>query len=383
MKRSRFFFLSAALLAQGQGRRNAAAKEYFVYFGTYTRTDSKGIYAYRFTPATGKLTRIGLVGETENPSILTIHPNRKYLYASNELSNYRGERSGSVTAFSIDPKTAALTLLNRVSAKGGTTAHLVVDRTGKCLLVANYGADAGVATFPIQDDGSLGEATTVIKHTGSSTGPRQKAPHPHSVNLSPDNRFVFVPDLGTDKVFSYQLDPAKATIAPNAPPFVAVTQGSGPRHFAFHPNGQFTYTLGEMGSLVTVSAYDRAGGTMKERQTVSTIPKDFTGVNNSAHIVAHPSGKFLYASNRGHDSIAVFTIDPKKGTLTAVEQVSTQGKIPRGFAVDPTGAFLLAANQTTDNAILFRIDHKTGRLTPTGDELKLSSPVCVIFTPAQ
>jgi 6-phosphogluconolactonase len=388
MKLSRYFSLSAAvvltaLFAQGQGQRNAAAKDFFVYFGTYTRQDSKGIYAYSFQSATGKLTPIGLVGETENPSFVTIHPNQKYLYASNELSNYQGERSGSVTAFSIDAKTGMLTLLNRVSAKGGTTAHLVVDHTGKCLLVANYGADAGVATFPIKDDGSLGEASTVLKHSGSSTGPRQKGPHPHSVNLSPDNRFVFVPDLGTDQVFSYKLDPAKYTITPNTPPFVTITPGSGPRHFAFHPNGKFTYTLSEMGSLVTASSYDRAGGTMKELQTISTLPKDFSGVNNSAEIFAHPNGRFLYVSNRGHDSIAVFAIDSKKGTLTTVEQASTQGKMPRGFAIDPTGAFLLAANQNTNNAILFRIDQKSGRLTPTGDELKIPAPVCVVFTPAQ
>ena len=258
-----------------------------------------------------------------------------------------------------------------------------MDHTGKCLLVANYGADPGVATFPIKDDGSLGEASTVLKHSGSSTGPRQKGPHPHSVNLSPDNRFVLVPDLGTDQVLSYKLDPAKYTLTPNTPPFATITQGSGPRHFAFHPNGRFTYTLSEMGSLVTVSSYDRAAGTMKELQTISTLPKDFSGVNNSAEIFAHPSGKFLYASNRGHDSIAVFAIDPKKGTLTTVEQVSTRGKMPRGFAIDPTGAFLLAANQNTNNAVLFRIDQKTGSLTPTGDELKIPAPVCVVFMPAQ
>jgi 6-phosphogluconolactonase len=388
MKRSRYFSLSAAvvltaLFAQGQGKRNAAAKDFLVYFGTYTRQDSKGIYAYRFQPATGRLTAVGLVGETENPSFLTIHPNQKYLYAVNELSNYQGESSGSVTAFSIDAKSGALTLLNRVSAKGGTTCHLVVDQTGKCLVVANYGAGAGVATFPIKDDGSLGEASTVLKHIGSSAGPRQKAPHAHSVNLSPDNRFVLVPDLGLDQVLSYKLDPAKYTLTPNTPPFVTITQGSGPRHFAFHPNGQFTYTLSEMGSLVTASSYDRAAGTMKELQTISTLPKDFSGVNNSAEIFAHPSGKFLYASNRGHDSIAVFAIDPKKGTLTAVEQAPTLGKGPRGFAIDPTGAFLLAANQNTNNAVLFRIDQKTGSLTPTGDDLKIPAPVCVVFTPAQ
>jgi 6-phosphogluconolactonase len=250
-------------------------------------------------------------------------------------------------------------------------------------VVANYGEGAGVATFPIKDDGGLGEASTVLKHSGSSIGPRQNEPHAHAVNLSPDNRFVFVPDLGLDQVLSYKLDPAKYALTPNTPPFVTITKGSGPRHFAFHPNGRFTYTLSEMGSLVTASSYDRSAGTMKELQTISTLPKDFSGVNNSAEIFVHPGGKFLYASNRGHDSIAVFAIDPKKGTLTAVELVSTLGKSPRGFAIDPTGAFLLAANENSNNAVLFRIDQKTGRLTHTGDDLKIPAPTCVVFMPAQ
>lgn len=379
-----FLFSAAALIALfAQGKRPDGARDYFAYFGTYTRQDSKGIYAYRFQPATGKLTPVGLVGETENPSFLTVHPNQRFLYAVNEISNYQGESAGSVTAFSIDAKTGNLTLLNRVSAHGTTTCHLVVDKTGKCLLVANYGTGVSVAAFPVKEDGSLGEASATVQHTGSSIGPRQKGPHAHSVNLSPDNRFVLVPDLGLDQVFSYRLDPAKGTLTPNDPPFATVTKGSGPRHFAFHPNGQFTYTLSEMGSLVTVFAYDGAGGTMKELQTISTLPKDFSGTNNSAELFVHPNGRFLYASNRGHDSIAVFAIDPLKGTLTTIEQVSTQGKIPRGFAIDPTGAYLLAANQNTNNAILFRIDQKTGRLTPTGDDLKIPSPVCVIFVPAQ
>jgi len=379
------FVLAAAVLSPllAQERRPAAARDYFVYFGTYTRQDSKGIYAYRFQPATGKLTPVGLVGETENPSFLAIHPNNRFLYAVNEISNYQGETAGSVSAFSIDPKTASLTLLSRVSTHGGTAAHLAVDRTGKCLLVANYGTGVSVAAFPVKEDGSLGEASAMMRHAGSSTGPRQRGPHAHSVNLSPDNRFVFVPDLGLDQVLGYRLDPAKAALTPNDPPFAMVTKGSGPRHFAFHPNGRFAYVLSEMGSLVTVFAYDAAGGTMKELQTISTLPKDFSGTNNSAEIFVHPNGRFLYASNRGHDSIAVFAIDPRRGTLTAADRVSTQGKTPRGFAIDPTGAYLLAANQDTNNAVLFRIDQTTGRPTPTGDTLKIPSPVCVILLPAQ
>jgi 6-phosphogluconolactonase len=377
-------FSAATLITLfAQGKRAAGTREYFAYFGTYTRQDSKGIYAYRFQPATGKLTPVGLVGETENPSFLTLHPNQRFLYAVNEISNYQGESSGSVTAFSIDAKTGNLTLLNRVSAHGTTTCHLVADKTGKCLLVANYGTGVSVAAFPISADGSLGEASAMVRHTGSSIGPRQKGPHAHSVNLSPDNRFVLVPDLGLDQVFSYRLDPAQGTLTPDDPAFATVTKGSGPRHFAFHPNGHFAYVLSEMGSLVSVLAYDSAGGTMNELQTISTLPKDYDGTNNSAEVFVHPNGRFLYASNRGHDSIAVFAIDPRKGTLTSIEQVSTNGKTPRGFAIDPTGAYLLAANQNTNDAVLFRVDQKTGRLTLDGDDLKIPSPVCVIFVPAQ
>lgn len=366
-----------------QGAKKVSSKdEFVVYVGTYTRQDSKGIYAYRFQPATGKLTSIGLAGESENPSYLTLHPNHQFLYAVNEISNYESQSAGSVSSFSINVKTGMLTLLNKMTTRGTIPAHLVVDQTGKSLVVANYGSGS-VAAFPLNADGSVGPASAFVQHTGSSTGPRQRGPHAHAVVLSPDNRFVFVPDLGLDQVLSYRLDAAKGSLAPNDPPFTKVTQGSGPRHFVFHPNGQFAYTLSEMGSLVTVFAYDRAGGTLKDLQTISTLPKDFSGTNNSAELEVHPNGRFLYASNRGHDSIAVFAIDPRAKTLTLVEHVPTQGKMPRNFAIDPTGTYLLAANQNTNNIVIFRIDQKTGRLTPTGDDLKTPSPVCLIFLRAQ
>ena len=356
--------------------------EFLVYVGTYTRQDSKGIYAFRFQPATGKLIPIGLAVETENPSFLALHPNRHFLYAVNEISNYEGQSAGSVSSFSIDLKTGMLTALNKTTTRGTIPAHLVVDQTGKSLVVANYGSGS-VAVFPLKADGSIGAASAFVQHTGSSSGPRQKGPHAHAVNLSADNRFVFVPDLGLDQVLSYRLDPKNGTLVPNDPPFTKVTQGSGPRHFAFHPNGQAAYTLSEMGSLVTVFAYDRAGGKLKEIQTITTLPKDFSGTNNSAELEVHPNGRFLYASNRGHDSIAVFAIDPTANTLTLVEHVSTQGKIPRNFAIDPTGAYLLAANQNTNNIVVFGIDQKTGRLTPGVGEVKTPSPVCILFVPAR
>jgi 6-phosphogluconolactonase len=373
--------LLAAAVPQG-AKKTSSKGEYFVYVGTYTRQDSKGIYAYRFQPATGRLTSIGLAGESENPSFLALHPNHRFLYAVNEISNYEGQSAGSVSSFSINLETGMLTLLNKMTTRGTIPAHLVVDQTGKSLVVANYGSGS-VAAFPLNADGSVGAASAFVQQTGSSTGPRQRGPHAHAVSLSPDNRFVFVPDLGLDQVLSYRLDAAKGTLPPHDPPFTKVTQGSGPRHFVFHPNGQFAYTLSEMGSLVTVFAYDRADGTLKDLQTISTLPKDFSGTNNAAELEVHPNGRFLYASNRGHDSIAVFAIDLRANTLTLVEHVPTQGKIPRNFAIDPTGTYLLAANQNTNNIVLFRIDQKTGRLTPTGDDLKTPSPVCLIFLPAQ
>jgi 6-phosphogluconolactonase len=390
MKFGRYSFLLLALFAIAifaafpQAPKAARGGDYLVYVGTYTRKDaSKGIYAFRFQPSNGKLTSLGVAAETTDPSFLAFHPNHRFLYAVNEIANYQGQKAGSVSAFSIDTKTARLTPLNRVSTGGTIPAHLVVDQTGKSLVVGNYGT-GGVAAFPLNADGTIGPSSSFQQDTGS--GPnrdRQQGPHAHAVVLSPDNRFIFVPDLGADKVFSYRLDPAKATLTPNDPPFATVTAGSGPRHFAFHPSGNYAYTISEMGSLVTVFAYDRAAGVLKQLQTISSLPKDFKGTNNSAEIEVHPNGRFVYASNRGHDSIAVFSVDPRAGTLTLVENVSTQGKTPRNFAIDPTGEFLLAANQDTDNIVIFRIDQKSGRLTPTGEDIKTPSPVCIVFLRAQ
>jgi 6-phosphogluconolactonase len=272
-----------------------------------------------------------------------------------------------------------LTFLNRVSSGGAGPCHLVVDKTGKNVLVVNYGSGS-TAVLPLEADGRLKEASSFVQHQGSSIDKkRQQGPHAHSVNLSADNRFAMVADLGLDQVLVYRFDAAKGSITPNEPPFAAVKPGSGPRHFAFHPGGKFAYVINEMASTVTAFTYDAARGVLKETQTITTLPADFSGVNHTAEVQVHPSGKFVYGSNRGHNSIAVFTVDVKKGTLTSVEQVSTQGKTPRNFGIDPTGRWLLAANQDTDNVVVFRIDAKTGRLTPTGQVLEVGAPVCVKF----
>ncbi len=357
--------------------------EYFVYFGTYTRQESKGIYAWRFQPATGKLTEIGLAAETPNPSFLAVHPGQRFLYAASEISNFDGRKTGAVSAFSIDPATGKLSLLNSVASHGTGPCHLAIDRTGKCLLVANYGG-GNAASIPIAADGRLKEAASVMQHSGSSVNPkRQQGPHAHSVNISPDNRFAVVADLGLDQVLVYKLRVANGTLEPNDPPFAKVSPGSGPRHFAFHPDGRYAYVINELFSTVTAFRYDARRGALRELETIKTLPQDFTGDSTTAEVVVHPSGRFLYGSNRGHDSLTVFAIDRNTGKLTLVEHVPTQGRTPRNFAIDPTGGYLFAANQNSGSVVVFRIDRNTGRLTPTGDVLKVPIPVCVRFAAAR
>jgi 6-phosphogluconolactonase len=369
-----------AFLAASLWTPLAAAADSFVYIGTYTNTNrSKGIHAYRFHPEDGKLTKIGLVAETPDPSFLAISPNGQFLYSVSELE---GKPTGGVSAFRIDPQTAKLTLLNTVSSKGSGPCHVLVDKTGKCVLVANYGSGS-VAAFPVKEDGSLGEATAFIQHSGSSVDKaRQEGPHAHSVNLPADNHFMLAADLGLDEVLIYKFDAAKGTLTPNDPPFGKVKPGSGPRHFAFHPDGKYAYVISEMASTVTAFHWDGKRGALTEFQSVSTLPADFKGKSTTAEIAIDKKGKFLYGSNRGHDSIAVFSI-ARDGKLTPIEQTLTQGKTPRNFALDPTGGYLFAANQDSNNIVLFRVDSKTGRLSAAGQTMEVGAPVCVTFAPAK
>jgi 6-phosphogluconolactonase len=360
-----------------------AAKQgkYIFYVGTYTEegSKSKGIYAYRFDSETGEATPLGLVAETTNPSFVALHPGGQYLYAVNELQNYKGPNSGGVSAFSIDHATGKLTFLNEVVSRGADPCYIIVDKAGKFVLVANY-TGGSIAVFPILGDGKLGDASEFVQHTGHGANEkRQEKAHAHSIDLSPDNHIAFVDDLGLDQLLVYKYDVAKGTLSPNDSPFVKLDPGAGPRHFVLHPSGKFAYVVAEMQSTVTALSVDLKSGTLQRMQTVSTLPKEFTGENDDAEIQIHPSGKFLYASNRGHDSIAVYTIDPLKGTVTPVENVSTGGKTPRSFEIDPTGKFILAQNQKSDSIVIFRIDQKTGRLSATGQKLDVPSPVCVKF----
>jgi 6-phosphogluconolactonase len=350
-----------------------AQGDWTLYVGTYTKAQSKGIYAYKFQSSTGKLTPIGLAGESSNPSFLAVHPSQRFLYAANE------NNAGMVSAFAIDPATASLKLLNSVSSKGSGPCHVSVDKTGKWLFVANYN-NGIAAAYPIHEDGSLGEATATFQHAGKSVNAqRQSGPHAHVAAISPDNRFVWVADLGLDEVRSYRIDPAKGGMTPNDPPFAKVEPGFGPRHVVFRADSKFAYVMSEMSAAVTVFAYDAAKGTMQQVQVISTLPDGYTGAKAGAEIAITPNSKFLYASNRGHDSIAIFKVDAAKGTLTAGGTVPTQGKTPRNFAIDPTGNYLLAANQDSNSIVVFKIDQQTGGLTPTGQTLEIGSPVSLVF----
>ena len=352
-----------------------------VYVGTYTGARSKGIYQLRLDLASGSLTAPEVAGEMANPSFLAIHPGRRFLYAVSEVRGPAGRTDGSVVAFAVAPDTGSLTLLNRQPSGGAGPCHVSVDKEGRNALAANYGSGS-VCVLPIGEDGRLAEATAVIQHEGSGPDPRrQKGPHAHSIHLDPAGRFALAADLGLDKILVYRFDPARGALAANDPAAASVAPGGGPRHLAFHPNGRFVFVINEMGCTVTAFGYDARRGALSEVQTASTLPADYRGANSTAEVQVHPGGRFLYGSNRGHDSIAVFAVNGETGVLTPLGHQSTMGKTPRNFGIDPTGTFLLAANQNSDTLVVFRIDPQTGSLRPTGAVADVPSPVCVKFMP--
>jgi 6-phosphogluconolactonase len=390
LRRRRFaaLLLSAASLllfaTSVSAQKRTPNKPYLVYVGTYTnKTASKGIYAYLFDLGVGKLSPLGVAAESEDPSFLAVHPSGKYLYAVNETDHFGGQKSGAVSAFSIDSRTAKLTLLNQAGTQGAGPCYISLDKAGKFVLVANY--DGGsIAVFPTGEDGSLAPASAFVQHSGSSVDKeRQEGPHAHWIGTSPDNHFALAADLGLDEILIYRFNSAKGTLTPNTPPFAKLDPGAGPRHLAFHPNGKFAYVLNEMGSSVTAFAYKASDDSLSPLETVSTLSvlrKEYSGPNEAAEIAVHPSGKFLYASNRGGiDTISAFSIDPARGTLKLKDEYPTMGKTPRNFAIDPTGRFLLAANQESNNIVIFRIDSATGALSPTGEIIAAPAPVCITF----
>jgi 6-phosphogluconolactonase len=349
----------------------------WVYIGTYTQRGSKGIYRFELDLASGKLTPRGLAAATKDPSFIAIHPSRRFLYAVGETGGLGGKPAGTVSAFAIDAESGKLTLLNQQSSGGPGPCYVVTDKKGKHVLVANY-EGGSVSVLPIRKDGRLGKATAFQQHKGSSVNKsRQEAAHAHSINLDPANRFAFACDLGLDKIMVYRYDAAQGTLTPNDPPAARIAPGSGPRHFTFHPTGRFAYLINELKSTVTVFAYDAEHGVLHTLQTISTLPKSFRGENTTAEVQVHPSGKFLYGSNRGQNSIAVFTIDQKTGKLTAAGRQGKNVNIPRNFGIDPTGKFLIVANQEGDSLVVFRIDPESGGLKPTGRKVRVPMPVCV------
>lgn len=353
-----------------------------VYVGTYTDGDSRGIYLFSLDPETGETTVPRLVAESENPSFLAAHPGGRFLYAVNETDDFGGEASGAVTAFAIE-EDGQLRTLNQQPSMGAHPCHIVVDGTGRNALVANYNG-GNVTVLPIEAEGRLQAPSTVVAHQGS--GPdvrRQERPHAHGLALSPDERFALAADLGADRVFVHPFDPTTGGLQwdERDPPSGEVDPGSGPRHVVFHPAGRFAYAINELLSTVTVFAYDAAGGTLHPLQTLTTLPEDFEGRNSTAEIAVSPDGRFVYGSNRGHDTIAAFAVDQSSGLLTAVGHTPTGGSTPRSFIVEPTGRWLLAANQDSDSVVVFRIDSETGGLAPTGDPLTVPRPVSLLVPP--
>jgi 6-phosphogluconolactonase len=386
--------LSAPLMMLSSVRtreKPATEGQYLAYVGTYTtKTDSKGIYAFRYDASSGKLTPIGLAAETRDPSFLAIHPSGKYLYAVNETG-----KNSMVSAFALDAHSGKLTLLNQLPALGEDPCYISFDRTGKYVFVANY-TSGNVVVFPIGADGKIGAATANV-HDEGRLGPnkeRQEAPHAHWIEPSLDDRSVYVADLGLDRVLRYGFDATKGTLS--AGPVrsewsrsvidqsAKLSRGTGPRHVAFSSGGIHMYVLGELKSTVTVFhaiGFDNFVPTSSQR--ISALPKGFSGRNDAAEIALHPSGKFLYTSNRGSDTIAVFNVQRRGGRLSLAANVPTGGKEPRHFTIDPPGNYLLAENQLSDKIVMFRIDQQTGALTPTGDSAEVPTPVCIAFLAAE
>jgi len=350
-----------------------------VYVGTYTRRGSEGIYVYTFDPSSGALSAVGVAKGIVNPSFLAIAPSRRYLYATSEVSTFGDSPGGGVSAFQIDQETGLLTLLNQQASHGAAPCHLSVDQTERVVLVANY-SGGNVAVLPMEQDGSLAPATDIVQHRGSSVHPtRQQGPHAHSITIDPTNHYAFAADLGIDKLMVYRLDLDRDRLVPHDTPSVPVRAGAGPRHFAFDPAGKYAYLINELDSTVTVFGYDADRVRLETLQTISALPQGFGGENTCADVHLSPSGQFLYGSNRGHDSIAVFRVDGATGQLTSVGHTSTQGRTPRNFAIEPSGRFLLAANQDSDTIVSFWIDEQTGELEPTGAVTEVPLPVCVRF----
>jgi 6-phosphogluconolactonase len=370
----------AAPAASAQAKKERKMAPLWVFVGTSAGSGkSKGIYRFRFDPGTGTAGPVELAAEAANPTWVGIHPDGRFLYSVNAIADFQGGKAGAVSAFALDRKTGALTLLNQQPSGGPGPCHLTVDAAAKNVLVANYGGGSA-AVLPIGEDGRLAPASCFIQHSGRSADPkRQEGPHAHSVNLDAANRHAFVADLGLDRVLVYRFDGSKGTLTPNEPASAATAPGAGPRHFAFHPSGRYAYVINELDSTVTAFTYDAGAGALRELQVISTLPAGFAAENYPAEVQVHPSGRFLYGSNRGHDSIAIFTIDPETGKLTSAGHTPSGGKWPRNFRIDPSGTWMVVGNQNSDNVLVFRIDPERGTLTQHGQSFEAPAPSCFKF----
>jgi 6-phosphogluconolactonase len=359
-------------------------RQHFVYVGTYTSIDpeprgrGEGIYVFRLDSTNGALEPVSMTAGVPNPSFLALHPDGRTLYAANETTTLDGQPGGAVSAFAVDRGSGELTFLNRQPSHGTDPCHVSIDASGGNVFVANY-TSGSVAVLPVEAHGRLAPASDVHQHRGSGQdSQRQEGPHAHFITLDPTNRYVLASDLGLDQVFVYRLDPERGTLTAHEPPAVSLTPGSGPRHLAFHPSRPVVYVINELASTISTCAWDEVAGALRVLGTSSTLPDGFDGRNSCAEVRVTPSGRFVYGSNRGHDSIAIFAVDPADGTLTTAGHVSTGGANPRNFTIDPSGTLLLAANQDSDTIVAFRMDPDTGALHPTGQVTSLPSPVCVL-----
>jgi 6-phosphogluconolactonase len=378
-RRSFLAKLSAVALA-AHTRSWAREPAGLIFVGTYTNdkgSTSRGIYAFRWDADAGKLAPLGLAAPTVNPNFLTLSPTRRHLYAVNDVDLYRGQKSGSVTSFAVEGGT--LKAINSVSSGGGGPCKITVDFTGKAAFVANF--DGGsAASYQVLPNGALSKAVSRFQYSGHGADPqRQAAPHTHGTTVSPDNRYVLVNDLGLDRISVYRLDPFTAALTPNDPPCYEALPGSGPRSFTFHPAGKWAYSLNEIANTVDVLAWDAERGVLTRLQNITTLPEGFNGSNSTATVAVDSAGRFLYASNRGDNSIVVFSIDDRDGKLKTVQHVDCGGKTPRHFALDPGNQWLLVANQDSSNIVVFARNTRSGLLTPTGGEYPVSHPVCIVF----
>jgi 6-phosphogluconolactonase len=355
--------------------RSAERPRKLIFIGTYTKKTSLGIYSYRWFPETGEMVEIGLAVHASNPSFLALSPTHKELYAVHE----EGPRPGTVSGYMIAPLTGKLKLQNTVSSGGSAPANLTADHTGQCLFVANYNSGS-VASYRVLSDGHLSEPVSTIYFPGGSVDPkRQRTAHTHCVTVSPDNKYLLVNDLGLDRIMVFHFDPKTAKLTANDPPYYSAIPGSGPRNFAFHPNGRWAYSINEMASTIDCLNWDTSSGTLTRFQNISTLQMDHESPTDAATVAVHPNGHYVYASNRGDDSITVFTVHSGNGRLTLMQRISCEGSSPRHFAVDPSGKWLVVANQDSANVVVLKCDPSTGRLSSTGKQYALDSPVCVVF----